>query len=335
MKHEADFFLSGPDMTGRLRWWTRVLLLAMAAMALPSAAVAQDWPNGTVRLVVPFPPGGPTDVISRLLAQKLADRIGQPVIVDNKPGAAGNIGAEFVARAKPDGQTLLYGNSVLITNPHLVKGSLQPDELAPVFQVLTLSPVLVVHPSLPARSPAELLALIKTRPRGVTCGSVGSVFTIGCALLEHHAGREVLRVPYRGQAPAMNALIGGEVDILFDTVATSEQQVKAGRVKVLATAATRRERGSMSSVPMMAETVPGFDLSAWQGILAPKGTPTAMVRRINQQLQAVFDLPEVKARILELGSEPVGGSPETFASKIQEDAARYGKVLRDLGIKPE
>lgn len=318
----------------------RLLFLGLSACLAAGAAPlraqqAGSWPTGQVRIVVPFPPGGPTDAISRLFAQKLTDRLGQTFLIENKPGAGGNIGMDYVAKSKADGHTLLYMNPVLVTNPYLMKASVDSSLLTPVFQVLNSVPVLLVNPAMPARTVPELLALIRTREKSVTCGSVGSVFTVGCALLQHHAKAEVLRVPYRGQGPAMNALISGEIDILFDSTITAVPQVKGNRVRALATLNSRRGRGPLGELPVVAETIPGFELFAWQGLFVPKDTPAALVQKINQELNAILALPEVTQKLTEFGNEPMGGTPEAFARIVRRDSELYGRILQEVGVKPE
>ena len=318
------------------------LVLALAGTVAAPGVTAQGaqgsrapWPAAPVRWIVPFAPGGPTDVVSRVVGTRLSERIGQPVIIESRPGAAGNIGAEFVAKAPPDGHTLLFVVPALVTNPSFFKTSLDPAQLAPVIQLNWGLNVLVTHPAFPAKTVAEIIALIKAKPGTVTCGVTGSLFTVGCALLQAHAQAEVIMVPYKGQGPALAALMAGEINVLFNGVITSIAPTKAGRVRAIASTNPRRGRGPFGDLPVVAETLPGFELVVWQGVMAPRGTPPDVVLHINRDIGAVLEQPDVRQRLNDTGMEVAGGSPDSFAELIRRELATYGKVLKEVGIKPE
>ena len=310
----------------------RAVLLWLAACA---AALAQTYPSKPIRWVVAFAPGGPTDVVSRVIAPKLSERLGQPVVIENRTGAGGNIAADFVAKAPPDGHTVLYVVPALVTNPFLIKGSPDPRSFAPVSQVANISMVLLASNRFPAGSVGDVLAQIRSSPGKVSCGAPGSLPTVGCELLRAHVQTDMIIVNYRGNAPALNALMSGEIDLLFDIASNALPQVKAGRAKALASTNAQRGAGPFPELPAMAETIGGFDLVTWQGVVAPAGTPVEIVARLSREIGATLRLQEVRERLGQMGVEPVGSSVETFDAVLKRDAERYGRAFVAAGIKPE
>jgi len=311
------------------------LFVAGAAAALGAQAQTAAWPIKPIRWVVPFAPGGPTDIVSRLLAPKLGERVGQPVIIENRAGAAGNIGADSVVKAAPDGHTILYVVPAVITNPFFFKSSPDPKDLAPVIQVSNVSMVLVASTGFAPKTVAEVIALARAKPGTVSCGSSGALPTVGCELLRSHVGADMIMVMYKGNAPALNALMGGEINLLFDVVNTSAPQVKAGRVRAIASLNPKRGRGVFGDLPTVSETIPDFELVTWHGVMAPAATPRDIVQRLNREIGAVLAQPEVRQRLTETGFEIVASSVEAFEAVLRRDSAKYGKAFKEAGIKPE
>lgn len=316
-----------------VRAGTLAALLALIACA----AQAQDpaFPLKPIHWVVPFAPGGPIDVVARLLGPKLAERLGQPVIIDNRAGAAGNIGTESVIKAPPDGYTVLHMVPFLVTNPHFVKGSPDPQQLAPVIQLANNTLWLLASSAFPPKTVAEVIAQIRSNPGAVSCGSSGALPTVGCELLRSHSRTDMIMVTYKGNAPALNALMSGEVNLLFDSANTAAPQVKSGRVRAIASLNAKRGGGQLPDLPTVSETIPGFELLAWHGVMAPKGTPREIVQRLNRDIAAVLALPEISQRLTNTGFEIVASSPESFGERIRHDHELYGKVAKEAGIKPQ
>ena len=312
----------------------RVLLLLLVSM--PALAQEPAWPTKPVRWLVPFAPGGPADVVSRILAAGLAERTGQPNIVDNQPGAQGNIAHAAASKSPPDGHTVLFVVPSVITNPFYLKSSIDPfRDLAPVIHLDIASMVLIAHPGFPPTSTAEVLSYIKANPGKVTCGASGALPSVGCELLRAHAGADVLMVMYKGNAPALNGLMGGEINLLFDVVNIAMGHVKSGRVRAIASTAPRRGIGPLGELPVMAEAIPGFELVTWHGMMIAPGTPRALVQRLNREFNAVLQQPDVKQRLENSGLQITGGPPEDFAAILKRDYDKYGTALRAAGVKPE
>ncbi len=301
-----------------------------------SAVLAQgSYPTKPVHWIVPFAPGGPTDIVARVVGPKLGERLGQPVIIDNRAGAGGNIGNEAVAKSAPDGYTIAFVIPGLITNPFFFKESMDPAELTSIIQLTRVSLVLLAHPSVPAKSLREVVALIRQKPGAVSCGSSGSLPTVGCALLQSYAKQDMIMVMYKGNGPALNGLMGGEINLLFDVVNTAMIQVKAGRARAIASTNPVRGTGPFAELAVMAETIPDFEMVSWQAAMAPRATPRPIITRLNHEFEAVLRMPEVRQRLSETGLEPAGGSPEAFDQFLKRDYAKYGKALKEAGIKPE
>lgn len=315
-----------------------MLLRACLLFLVASAALAQEpaWPTKQIRWLVPFAPGGPADVVTRIVAAGLQERSGQTNIVDNQPGAQGNIAHAAASKSPPDSHTVLFVVPAVITNPFYLKASVDPfRDLAPVIYLDSASMVLIAHPGFPPTSTAEVISFIKANPGRVTCGASGALPSVGCELLRTHSGADMLMVMYKGNAPALNALMGGEINLLFDVVNIAMGHVKGGRVRAIASTAPRRGVGPLGELPVMAEAIPGFELVTWHGVMVAPGTPRALVQRLNRELNAVLQLPDVRQRLENSGLQVTGGPPEDFAAILKRDYDKYGTALRAAGVKPE
>ena len=315
----------------------RFLTPAVFLLALASGgnALSQAFPAKPVRWVVPFPPGGATDVVVRLLTPKLSERLGQPVVIDNVGGAGGNIGQEQVARSRADGYTLLYAIPALVTNPSFMKAATDPELFNGVIQTTGLTSILVASTGFAPRSVADIISEVRAKPGTVSCATPGSLPTVGCALLQAHAGADMILVNYKGNAPALTALMAGEIHLMFDLGPTVTAPVKTGRVRAVATAFPKRGAQPFPDLPAVAETIPGFDLTAWQGVVVPTGTPRDVIARLNRDLGVALDQPEVKQKLAATGVDVIGGSAEAFDQLIKQDYKRFSEALRKSGIKPE
>lgn len=301
----------------------RSLLVAVAALILAAAppAAAQPFPSHPLQFVVPFPPGGATDVIARLIAGPLSEALGQPVVVENRPGAGGTVGSAQVARAAPDGHTLLMGTIAT----HGIGPSLYPQvpydavqDFAPVTQAASQVYAVVVHPSVPARSIGELIALAKARPGALTYASAGSgtAAHLFAELFKEMAGVDIVHVPYRGAGPAMVALLGGQVSMTFDVVLTTLEHIRAGRLRALAVTGARRSP-VLPEVPTLQEAgLAGYDAVGWNGVFLPAGTPSAIRQRLAEAIRRALHRPEVRERIEQQGAEVVASRPEEFAAFV-------------------
>ena len=308
---------------------------AAAAVAFSTTAVAQVWPAKTVQWIVPFAAGGSSDAVVRIVADKLKDRGGHAIAVINRPGANGDLGAEQVASSAPDGHTLMLTLPSIVTNPMYYKASVDPARLAPVVQMTSGAYFLLASPAFPATTGGELMQVIRSRPGKVTCAATGSSGTLGCEMLRYFAKTEMLLVPYKGSAPGLLAAMSGEVDLVFQFSNTAESQVRAGRVKALVGTAQKRGGLPFPELPVLAETIPEFELLGWHGVMVTRATPRELVARINREFNTVLALPEVKAKFAEGGLSAVGGSPEDFDARLKAEQQRYGRVLREAGVKPE
>ena len=316
---------------------TRILTLCAAAMLAVSLAHAQSaWPSKPIRWIVPFPPGGPADVVTRIVSTKLAERTGQPAVVENRGGAGGNVGHEAAAKAAPDGHTVVFVVPAIITNPFFLRASIDPfKELAPVIHLDSASMVLLANPAFPAATVSEVIAQARARPGAVSCAASGALPQVGCEMLRSYAGADMIMVQYKGNAPALNAVIGGEVNLLFDLVNTAQGQVKAGRVRAIASTGARRAAGPFGELPAVAETIPDFELVTWHGVMVPAATPRDVVQKLNREIQWVLDQPDIRQRFADGGLDITGGAPEAFEGILKRDFAKYGKILAGAGIKPE
>ena len=315
---------------------------AVAIAVLPPDAIAQSaaaaFPTKPVRLVVPFPPGGPLDVPGRAIAQKLSEAWGQPVVVDNRPGAGGNIGAELVAKAPADGYTVVMGAlSTHAVNPSLY-AKMPSDavkDFAPITLVATTPNVLVVNPALPVTSVRELIAYAKANPGKVAfgSGSNGSAGHLAGELFKVETGADMLHVPFRGAAPAMQALLAGDTQIMFDNLASSMPQVKAGKLRALAVTTAQRSK-LVPELPTMAEAgLAGFDIATWFGLLAPAGTPPEIVAKWNADVTKILNAPEMRERLNAQGAEPAPTTPAEFGAFIQREIPKYARIVKASGAK--
>jgi tripartite-type tricarboxylate transporter receptor subunit TctC len=315
------------------------LAAALAATALsPPGAHAQAYPSKPIRLVVPYAPGGGTDIISRAVALELSKTLGQAVNVDNRPGAGGNLGAEIVAKSAPDGYTLLTSASSLhgITPFLYKKLNYDPNkDLAPVIVLAGFANVLVVNPSVPAHSVKDVIALAKAQPGKLSCASSGSGSTIhmSCEMFKHILGLDITHVPYKGSGPALTDLMGGQVNMMFDNIPSSITHIRSGKLRALATTGPKRA-ASLPDLPTILETgVPGYESTAWFGLVVPAGTPRDIVGRLNAEGQKATRAPEFVKRMTDLGYEIIGGTPEQMAAMIQDEYRRWGPIVTASGAK--
>lgn len=315
-------------------------LLGIAATilaAVPAMAGAQEYPSRPIRLVVPFVPGGVTDATARLLANKLGQSLGQNVVVDNRPGASGNIGAEIVARSGADGYTLLLGfDGALVTGTHITRPRFDVlKDFAPVTKIGDATLIFVTSPAVPAKTFSELVAYARTsKGGGLPFGSSGTGTTCHLAgeLLREQAGIPLQHIAYKGGSQALADVLGGSLPVLCTAVASVSQYVKNGQVRAIAVTGSHRV-ASLPEVPTLMESgVRNFSVDSWVGILAPAGTPAAVVTRLQQEIRKVLDQPETRSKMLDLGIAPVGNTPEDFGRQIHHDYARYGEVVKKSGI---
>ena len=316
----------------------RILRIAVLFCIALGTAQAQDFPRGPVRLVVPFPPGGPTDIVGRLMAQKLGEVWNGSVIVDNKPGAGTSIGTDAVAKSAPDGQTIGMVITAYMINPSL-QSKLPFDtlkDLANVTQLVTQHVVLVANPKAPFNTVAELVAYAKKNPGKLTYASPGtgtSAHLVG-ELLKSEAGIDMVHAPYKGSGPAQTDLVAGRVDIMFDVVHSAKPQVEAGRLKVIALAAPQRP-AALAQYPVIAETVPNVSVTSLFGFVVPAATPRLIVDRIYADSLKVLAMPDVRERLAGLGLEVVGSNPEQFDAFVRSEIAKWAKVIKDNNIKAD
>jgi tripartite-type tricarboxylate transporter receptor subunit TctC len=312
----------------------RFLHLAAGAAALPVVsriARAQAYPSRPVRIIVPFAPAGSADIVARLVGQWLSERLGQPFIIENRTGAGGTIATEAVAHTAPDGYTLLLAYTGNAINATFL------GDIAPVASIDRAPFVMEVNPSFPAKTVAEFIADAKANPGKISYGSggVGSISHLSAELFKMMAGVDIVHVPYRGGAPALTDLIGGQVQVVFDPIASSIEYIRAGRLRPLAV--TTRERSvALPDVPTVADFVPGYETSVWFGIGVAKGTPTEVIERLNKAINEVLADPKIKARLADLGgSELLPGSPADFGKLIAQETEKWNKVVKFAGAKPD
>ena len=314
-------------------------LLSALLVALAGAASAQTYPSKPVHLVVPFPSGGATDILARVIGQKLGEGLGQPVLIENKPGAGGALGSAFVAKAPPDGYTILMAT----TSTHSIGPALQKlpydaaRDFAPVCQVANAANLLVVSPALGLSSVRELIALAKSKPGQLNYSSsgTGTIIHLSGELFARMAGIQMQHVPYKGTALAAADIRNGQIAMMIDNIVSAIPFMKSGMEKGLAVTSAKRSE-VLPDLPTVAESgVPGYESVTYFGVFAPAATPPDVVTRLNTELVKIVRSPETKAKLLELGAEPVGGSPEQFAATVRNDTAKWAKVIRDAGIKAE
>jgi tripartite-type tricarboxylate transporter receptor subunit TctC len=319
----------------RMNW----LAMAIAAVLAIAPALAQEWPARPVKIIVPFAAGGPADIYARFIGQRLQDALGQPFVVDDRPGAGSVVGTDVAAKSPPDGYTLL-----LMSNAHTVNESLIPNkpyallrDFVPVAPINYSDLVLVTHPSVPVNSLAELIALAKSKPNGLNYASSGpgTPYHMAGELFKAMADVQIVHVPYKGSSGARTDTIGGQVQMMFDAVTTMSEHVKAGKVKALGT--TGRERSAvMPNVPTIAESgVPGYEATIWLGLMAPKGTPPAIVTRLNAEIAKIVARADVRDEWAKQGAVPMSMSPDEFAKYANDDIAKWARIVKISGAKPD
>ena len=314
----------------------RTLLFLLLA---PHVVLGADYPTRPVRLVVPFPPGGGADTLARVIGQAMSERFKQTLVIDNRGGAGGLVGAEIVARAVPDGYTLLLGTqSTHGTNPSLYK-TLPYDAIAgfaPIALLASAPNVLVVHPSVAAINVKELIALARRKPGELNYASVGvgSSQQLVAELFKSRAGIDVTHVPYKGTGPALTDLMSGQVQMMFTNLITSASHIKSGKLRGLAVTTQKRTR-TAPEMPTVAEVIPGFEAASWYGLLAPAGTSTAIVTTLNQSVGAILATPQMQERLTSGGADPAGGSPQDFSAYIRTEIKKYAEIAKLAGVRPE
>jgi tripartite-type tricarboxylate transporter receptor subunit TctC len=316
----------------------KTVLATTLLAATAASAFAADYPTKPIRLVVPFAAAGTTDFLARAIAQKLGQNLGTTVIVDNRPGAGGNIGSDIVAKSDPDGYTLLLGT----VGTHAINASLYKKmpydtvkDFAPITLVASVPNIVVVNPSVPAKSIKELLALAKSKPGQLSFASSGNGSSIHLSgeLFKSMAGVDMLHVPYKGSGPAVADLVGGQVNLMFDNMPSSLPHVKSGRLRAIAVTSAKRSPAA-PDLPTIAESgVPGYEAVAWFGVLAPAGTPPAIVKKLNAEIIKVLKSPDVAERLSSQGAEPVSNTPEQFSAYIKSEMAKWAKVIKASGAQ--
>lgn len=315
--------------------------IILPALAMPALLLAAEtaYPTRPLRIIVPQSPGGSTDLVARLIGQKLSERLGQPVVVDNRPGAGSIIGTDLVAKATPDGYTLLVVASSITLNPSLHK-QLPFDpirDLAPITQLSAFPNMLTVHPSVAVRSVKDLIALAKAKPGQLNYGSsgAGTGTHLSAELFKTMTGVEMVHVPYKGGGPAVTALLAGQVQLNFATIPSVLPHARAGKLRAIAVTTLKRSAAA-PEVPTIAESgVPGYDHGPWNGMLAPAKTPKPVIDRLNVELAKILRTPELKAALEHDGSEPVGNAPEAFAAIIRNETAKWAKVIKAAGMQAD
>lgn len=314
-----------------------LLPLLLAALALPVAA--QQYPQRAIRMVVGFPAGGPTDIVSRLMAPKMAEALGQQVIVDNRGGAGGMIATEQVAKAAPDGYTILMGTIggvavAMSLNPNRGYDTLR--DLAPITQSVTVTSILVTHPSVPAKNVRELLALARAKPGSLNYGSSGNgtITHLAGELLKYMGKVSITHVPYKGGSPALTALVSGEVDLTYENSLIITPHIKSGRVKALAVTGAKRS-ALFPELPTIAETLPGYSASGWYGLLAPAAVPKPIIARLHTEAVKALRIPDVIEKLSSQGAEPVGNTPEEFTAFVRSEIEKWAKLVKATNMRTD
>jgi tripartite-type tricarboxylate transporter receptor subunit TctC len=310
----------------------------LAALCCIGTASAIDYPTHTVKWVVGYPPGGTTDVLARILAQWLSEKMGQQFIIENKPGGGNNIGTEFVVNAPPDGYTMLLVNPANGINATLYKNLSfnVVRDIAPVAGIVRTPNVMEVTASFPAKTVAEFIAYCKKNPGKINMASSGSGTSVHLSgeLFKFMTGCDMLHVPYKGAGPALSDLIAGQVNVMFDNLPSSAPHIKGGRLRALGMTSAQREP-SMPDVPTVGETVPGYEATAWFGVGMPKGTPREIIEKVNAEVNRALADPKMRERLAELGGLPIPGTPEDFGKVIRDETAKWEKVVNSSGAKVE
>ena len=311
------------------------IAVALAAFGMPAAQA--EYPEKAITMIVPFPPGGPTDLVARVIAKAMGEQMGQPIIVDNRGGANGNIGAALAAKAAADGYTILYNTSAVALSPALYK-DMSYDvrrDLAPVALAAVVPLALVVHPSVPAANVKEFIAYVKANPGKLSYGSAGTgnVTHLGALQFLQANGLDAVHIPYKGSAPADMDLVGGQIQFLTDTVNSVMAFVKDKRMRMLAVTTAKR-MSLFPDVPTLAESgMPGFEVGAWQGVMVPGATPKPVIQKLNAELRKALQNPEVKEKLAQQGAEPLGSTPEEYGAYIAKEIDRWGTLVRQARVK--
>jgi tripartite-type tricarboxylate transporter receptor subunit TctC len=318
------------------RSWSRAAI-ALVATFVPLTAAAQGYPAKPIRYIVPFPPAGATDILARWVAEKVSPVLGQPVVVENRPGAAGGVGTELVAKSPPDGYTILMATAAQSISETLY--AKQPfsfaRDLAAVALIARVPNVMEVHPSVPARTVKEFIALAKSRPGQLNFASSGSGTTLHMSgeLFKLMTGTDIVHVPYKGSGPAITDLMAGHVSVMWDNLPASLPYIKAGRLRAIAITSAQRYPG-FPELPTVAESgVPGYEASAWFGVVVPAATPREVIARLNGEINKAVNLPDMKERLAQQGATPAPGSPEDFAAWIRAEIAKWAKVIKASGAR--
>jgi tripartite-type tricarboxylate transporter receptor subunit TctC len=315
-----------------------IRLLAFALLvSAPGLLHPQAYPSKPVRIIVPFSPGGATDIVTRLLGQKYTEMWGQTIVVDNRAGASGNIGAELAAKAPADGHTLfMTSGSIVTANQHMFKklGWNPEKDLVPITMTASGPQVVVVHPSFPAKTVKELIVLAKAKPGSITFGSAGfgTQTHLAAENFIHTAGIDVLHVPYKGEGPALVDLVAGQIIFLTPNLSAAIGFVQQGRLRALGVTSKTRS-GQLPEVPAVAETLPGFENLGWFGLMVPAGTPQAVIDKVYQDTAKVLQLPDVRRRLDEIGMAPGGNSPGAFGKQIRDEAVRWARIIRERKLE--
>ena len=313
-------------------------ILGASAGLVPLSGWPQNYPSRPIKVIIPFPPGGPTDILGRIVAQKLGERLGQNVVIDNRPGASGMIGADMVAKSPPDGYTLLVNASLHVINPSLYEKS-RYDAIAdftPLSNLADVPLVLVVNAKTPVQNVKELIAWIKSSKTPVNFASSGNAAAPHLAgeAFKVAAGIENMQhVPYKGSSPALTDLIGGQVQLMFDSLPSSQSFIKAGTLKAIAVTTLRRS-SALPNIPTIAESgLPGFNISTWYGMWAPASTPSTIVEKLSLEISQITRLPEIREKFLSLGAEPVGNTAEEFAAFNKSELAKWARIVKQSGAR--
>ncbi|HEY3179148.1 MAG TPA: tripartite tricarboxylate transporter substrate binding protein [Casimicrobiaceae bacterium] len=313
-------------------------LVGLVAFAFCTVTFAQTWPAKPIKWIVPFAPGGTTDILARTIGEKLALALGQPVIIENKPGAGGGVGAEFTAKAPPDGYTIMGGTiSTHAINASLYK-SLPYDpvkDFVPITLIARVPNMLVINPDIPPKSVAELITLLKANPGKYSFASSGNGTSqhLSGELFKSMAGVDMQHIPYKGSPPALQDVVGGQVAMTFDNITTAWPLAKGGKLRALAVTTAKRSAVA-PDVPTLSESgLAGYEVGSWQGVFAPAGTPPAIVKRLNNEIVKIINLPEVKEKLIGLGAEPVGNTSEEFAALVKTEVVKWAEVVKTSGAK--
>jgi tripartite-type tricarboxylate transporter receptor subunit TctC len=314
-----------------------MFLTTLAALAISTGAFAETWPSKPIHVVNPWPPGGPADIVARPIMEKLAAALGQPVVLDNKPGANGTIGCNAVAKAAPDGYTLLFSH----VGPIAISPAMQPDmpydpvkDLQAITQFVSGPTVLVVRPEVPATSMPELLDYARKNPGKLTYGSVGQGSTTHLAgeMLHMMAGIDIVHVPYKGAAPVVTDLLGGQIDMSFINISGALPYIQSGKLRGIAVTTLKRS-SVLPDLPTVSETLPGFEVNSWYGFMAPAGTAKPIVDRLYDEVSKILKMPAILERLKASGLDPEGTTPDQHKAKIEEDLARWAKLVQATGVK--